>query len=427
MSRFIIRTLAFVAAIISCAPLRADDEAAPSSWFATSGLGNVMFKMVVPKWGEKAGKDVLVREAFGVAYEIDEEGELKELWRTKGWHSREVYLSNDGRYLVRMGPWASDQVNHADLAIAFYDRGVLLKEYRVCDLLKDATNKVIYSASHYVWRPEVQGEETGFTREHRVLLPNEAEPPLMFHLVMIDKTAYRFDVATGKVHSTTVDTKAKSSGDLFREARDAEAKEGRALYASSSFKEAYDANFKVEEPIARTKWKTYGVWFEGPEWHAGLKPLKKHSLPASISAAFPIVPAGKIECSIMPTEIDTAILAALQHPFVKQLMADKMAADIHLQITGDRLHWKSEELQKMLSQVLPGDQNAESLRPWAELSFDSVDTVENPLLPPPHNRVHKTTRVFLNIRTGQLIHEDESKWPYQPVLLDAKGERVGKR
>ncbi|MGV3660711.1 MAG: hypothetical protein ACO1TE_11020 [Prosthecobacter sp.] len=160
----------------------------------------------------------------------------------------------------------------------------------------------------------------------------------------------------------------------------------------------------MEELIARTQWKTGGVWFEGPEWHAGLTPLKKYALPASISAAFPIAKSGQIETSITAMEIDEAIEATLKHPWVKKCIADKPASDLHLPITGDRLHWNSEELQKHLSQVLPGDYNPESLRAWAELSFKSVEEVETPLLPPPHNRTHKMTRIFLNIRTGQFAH-----------------------
>ena len=65
------------------------------------------------------------------------------LW-TVQWCAQAVHLSRDGRYLARMGPWASSA---SDLAIAFYDRGRLLKEYAVKDLVAD-TESLPRSVSH---------------------------------------------------------------------------------------------------------------------------------------------------------------------------------------------------------------------------------------------------------------------------------------
>ena len=43
-------------------------------------------------------------KAFGIAYRVEENGDFTELWKVSGWASG-VFLSNDGQYLVRMGPW----------------------------------------------------------------------------------------------------------------------------------------------------------------------------------------------------------------------------------------------------------------------------------------------------------------------------------
>ena len=130
----------------------ADSPATPRPWVATSEGGDFFFKMVPPKWKEEGDSYVVEREPFGVTYEISEDGEFKEVWRTEGWYTFEGYLSEDGRYFVRFGPWASDQENHTDLAIAFYDRAKLLKEYQVKELIRKP-DLLEDSVSHYMWRP----------------------------------------------------------------------------------------------------------------------------------------------------------------------------------------------------------------------------------------------------------------------------------
>ncbi|MGV3660709.1 MAG: hypothetical protein ACO1TE_11010 [Prosthecobacter sp.] len=54
MMRLIAKTLAVTALLAASMPLWADQESSPVSWIATSQHGNVMFKMVAPKWDGKA-------------------------------------------------------------------------------------------------------------------------------------------------------------------------------------------------------------------------------------------------------------------------------------------------------------------------------------------------------------------------------------
>lgn len=390
----------------------ADEQEFPRDWQVTSNHGRYLFKMVAPDWEIREGKSVMVREPYGVAYSRDKDGELKELWRTEGWHDPSGFLSEDGRYLVSIGPWATDQQNHTDRAIAFHDRGKLLKAYRVCDLLRDAS-AAQNSVWHYRWRPEIQTEPTG--------LKNGA-----FHLVMIDKTAYTFDIVTGKVLSTTVDTGAKSQDEIIQQYEERAAENGKRLYVTSSFREDYDKHFIVTGMAGGRK--TSRAWFEEPEWSACMAPRKKYPLPCGVDAVFPIGKSGQIEASIMPAEIDAAFLAALEHPFVKACFEKKQPSDFYLHITGDRLHQHTETVQKCLAQVLPGASTPEALGPWAEFQFTSAELVDASLLPPSTEfpLPHKVITVFLNIQTRQLIYEDDSKWPWVPVLLDAKGVRVSK-
>ena len=60
-------------------------------------------------------------DGFGIAYRIRDNGSDVELWRTAGWYSTEVFLSNDGDYLAVIGPWnGGSEPKKKDFAVAFY-------------------------------------------------------------------------------------------------------------------------------------------------------------------------------------------------------------------------------------------------------------------------------------------------------------------
>ncbi|WP_372368183.1 hypothetical protein [Candidatus Uabimicrobium sp. HlEnr_7] len=74
-------------------------------------------------------------------------GSVKPLW-TINWYASVTGISNDGQYIIRLGPWAR---SFDELGVAFYKRGIVIKEYSVKSLVYD-DNKVEYSAGHLVWR-----------------------------------------------------------------------------------------------------------------------------------------------------------------------------------------------------------------------------------------------------------------------------------
>ena len=78
------------------------------------------------------------------------DGSLEPLW-TIDWYAFGVDVSSDGQHLVRYGPWASSP---NDLAVAFYDKGRLIKEYDIESLVSDF-DALSYSVSHFMWRTEV--------------------------------------------------------------------------------------------------------------------------------------------------------------------------------------------------------------------------------------------------------------------------------
>jgi hypothetical protein len=92
--------------------------------------------------------------------------------------------SKDCRYLARPGPWAGDQKELSDLAVAFYDRGRLMKSYKVAELLKDRS-RIQLTSSHYMWARLFRVEGT------QLVVP------------MLDSWELSFDMTTGKLVKST--------------------------------------------------------------------------------------------------------------------------------------------------------------------------------------------------------------------------------
>lgn len=185
--------------LMAVSSLKADSPAPPVPLVFTSDSGSdVAFTMIPPKYG----KDYKIeKEAFGVAYKVGDDGSLKELYRTDGWYSFQVFVSRDGRHLVRMGLWS---VGHEpakdDLAVAFYEDGKLLKEYSTADLVKDIT-KVVPTTSHYFWQAPSPVDDK-VTEAEQLRLRLHIDYTNTFELHTIDGWTYAFDVTTGKINST---------------------------------------------------------------------------------------------------------------------------------------------------------------------------------------------------------------------------------
>jgi hypothetical protein len=111
------------------------------------------------------------------------------LWKTAGWYSFSVFLSRDGRHLIRIGNWPQgDRPKSDDLAIAFYDSGSLVKSYSTLDLLKDPS-VVPKSVSHYQFLGDGR---TGF-------FDGEDGKDGLFRISLIDGTFSLFRVKDGSV------------------------------------------------------------------------------------------------------------------------------------------------------------------------------------------------------------------------------------
>jgi len=387
----IARIIAIVLALAPLPALMADSDQQPVPWATTSERGDYLFKMVPPKWRYEEGKRVIDCLPFGIAYKITRDGEFDEIWLTQGWYAYKGYLSDDGRYIVGFGPWAKDKKKHSDLALAFYDKGKLIKQYEVRELIKKP-ELLEESVSHYTWRPEIQTDPNGFNGK-------------TFHLVMIDKTTYTFDYATGEILETGIDKGARSMHELWAEAKSAAEKKGKELFEASDLKKNFEEHFRFSNINAAGQW-TVGVYFKGPEWTADLKPIKKYSQPCEVEAVFPLKEDKKIDVLIEPKELDVAFESALSHPFVTKRFANNGATGLRLRITGDRLHWFTPELIEFLDKLTGTHPKDNELRPWAYVIIDDMR--------------HQYTTFYLNTKTKELIYEDATG----PILMDSTGKRM---
>lgn len=122
----------------------ADSIAAPYTYVTKSKNGKYYFEMK-PIQGD------IMFAGRGTCYKIISGSKRQKLWNTGNWYAYTTYLSNNGRFLVRMGNWAiGSELSDTDLAVAFYKNGKLMKMYSTKELVHDASY-VKYTVSHYFW------------------------------------------------------------------------------------------------------------------------------------------------------------------------------------------------------------------------------------------------------------------------------------
>lgn len=133
-------------------------------------------------------------EPFGRAYQVQSDGQIRELWRVEGWYSfHECFLSDDGRYLVRVidSPGGT-KVAKGDLAIAFYDRGGLLRQRSTSDLITRETNR-LGSMSRGGGSAKAKAGSSQPSFDLSAFGDNT------FRMTTADRITYAFDVTTGEL------------------------------------------------------------------------------------------------------------------------------------------------------------------------------------------------------------------------------------
>ena len=130
----------------------ADSPATPCSYSVPSDAG--LFVMLAPdpkseclSQGDEPKRTAkALREKYGASGLYSG---ADPVW-TVDWFSYKVYLSKNGKYLVRMGPWAS---SGSDEAFSFFADGKLLKTYKVEDIVRDVA-ALPHSVSHFEWKKD---------------------------------------------------------------------------------------------------------------------------------------------------------------------------------------------------------------------------------------------------------------------------------
>ena len=97
----------------------------------------------------------------------------------------QVVVLNDGRGLIRLGPWATRFQDLGDLAVAFYRRGRAVREHTVADLVRDRS-RLIRTASHYFWKD----------REYATAL---SEDQRRFSIFTLDGLVHHFNTSSGEL------------------------------------------------------------------------------------------------------------------------------------------------------------------------------------------------------------------------------------
>jgi hypothetical protein len=384
---------ALVALLVSVSHIHADSESKPFPWFATSHNRLWLFKMVPGEGHMDGEKYVWDRLPEGIAYRMDERGNLLEWWKTEGWYTFNAYISDEGRFLVRMGPWASDEQNLSDLAVAFYDKGKLLKEYRVRDLLRNPT-LIQLSSGHYRWQPAKQTEPDRIKGRK-------------FHLTTIDKSIYTFSLETGDIVAAGTDAGAKTYVEVWEEENASSEKRGAALFSKWALKETFESQFS----FSRIQADTRILPDDGGSvayWSSIMTPLKKYAHASCVDAAFLVSDTGDIRAFITPEEIDQAFTCVMDHPVMTQSFKGR-TGDLRMDISGDRLHRDTDELREWLKKAGGPRLNDDDIRSWAKIvvQFRGAEISSGIL--------------YLNVRTKQVVYAGNgTDWPSTPMMFDVK-------
>jgi len=152
------------------------DSVTEYAYVTASARGKYYFKMV-PTRNSKQG--------LGTLFEVNPNGEDKVIWKTEGWYSFAVYISENGEYLVRINVLPhGHELSDDHLAIAFYKKGELINSYSTKNLVKNpsAINRSIGS---YKWL------------EKKIFAPYANR----LVIVTVDNIKYVFNVSNGSIVS----------------------------------------------------------------------------------------------------------------------------------------------------------------------------------------------------------------------------------
>lgn len=182
--------------------LRADTVAPHYPFIAVSFSGKYYFQMLPLAHVVKSSQEYDDQDGKGAAYRLNEDGTSNLLWKTEGWYSFSVFLSEDARHLVRLERLVElGDAPEKSVGIAFYEDGNLLRQYSIADLVKDQ-GKFLRSTSFYRWILKdvlPPGSPKGSIDPDAQLLAPTLQLNNVFVLSTCDGIEYHFDVVTGNI------------------------------------------------------------------------------------------------------------------------------------------------------------------------------------------------------------------------------------
>ena len=130
------------------------DEA--RSYEQLSPNGKYVFVMLT-KGPDKAHTVDTLKTKYSHSGLYNVSGPRKSIWRVN-WYSSHVHVSSDGIHLVRIGRVhvapINGKPNMAQLAIAFYGKGNVIRKYLIEDLLKDPA-RLVKSGADFQWQKRI--------------------------------------------------------------------------------------------------------------------------------------------------------------------------------------------------------------------------------------------------------------------------------
>lgn len=326
-----------------------DNPELPKSRLFAAPDGHVFFAMHAPNPHDPNEEN---RKGHGVCYDLTPDG-LRSRWTTKGWCMSRGYLSADGELLVRLGPWASDLEHQTDLAVAFYSRGRLLREYRVCDLI-ERKDSLEFSASHYEWLAARATTPNGFDGD-------------TFYLTLIDGAVIEFNARTGEIADKSRDYDAAGEAQLWEEQERRWEQRGLDVLQFWPLYDEFKRHFAVNTAQVTTD-SISGVdaEFDGPyldiEFYPQNDDAGAGTSPISINALVPITDYASRDAKL---EFSNALIQRLVEATNALEEADvvgpieERGGKVVLRVARESLRWK--DAAKYPAEV-QGDE-------WAELIF----------------------------------------------------------
>jgi hypothetical protein len=180
-------TIVVLIAALAVAPTAYGDSPAPMEPYKKIVGDNVFVMLPGGVFGSAWRVTATLASESGQPYEASglyrNDGSTAPLW-TVHWyaHATETYLASDGRFLVRT---ESLPGSYGGLAVAFYDRGRLLADYVVTDLV-NRPEELPHSVSHFRWLASATLDDAAKA----------------FRIRTLERNRYTFDITTGREAGT---------------------------------------------------------------------------------------------------------------------------------------------------------------------------------------------------------------------------------